>query len=123
MIYDRHRRGRAWEDAAARFLAAHGLTIVARGYRCRLGELDIVCLDGEALVVVEVRARARTLRGGAAETIDWRKQQKIINATRHFLMRNPHWFERALRFDVIAVDAIDTDEPQLHWLRSAFDGS
>jgi putative endonuclease len=115
--------GRAWEAAAADFLLDQGLAIVERGYRCRLGELDIVCLDDETLVIVEVRARANTERGSAVETVTARKQKKIVNATRHFLMRNPRWFDRALRFDVIAVDGIDTDEPRLSWVKRAFDAS
>jgi putative endonuclease len=123
MTADRQGSGRAWENAAAGFLASRGLTIVARGYRCRLGEIDIVCLDDATIVVVEVRARAKTAHGSAAETVDYRKRQKIINATRHFLMRNPCWFNHPLRFDVVAVDAIDTDEPQLQWLKGAFDAS
>jgi putative endonuclease len=117
------RSGLAWEDAAADFLLDHDLSIITRGYNCRLGELDIVCTDGPTLVIVEVRARATTTRGSAAETIDFRKQRKIVNAARHFLMRNPRWFSHALRFDVIAIDAIDTAEPRLQWFKNAFDGS
>jgi putative endonuclease len=122
MTADRLRSGRAWEKAAADFLADQGLTIIARSYRCRLGEIDIVSVEETTLVVVEVRARAKTTHGSAAETIDYRKRQKIINATRHFLMRNPAWFNHPVRFDVIAVDSIDTGEPRLQWLKAAFDG-
>jgi putative endonuclease len=119
----RRRSGSAWELAAAKFLLERGLDVIERGYRCRLGELDIVCRDGNTLVVVEVRARASTARGSAVETVDFRKQRKIIQATRHFLLRNPAWFSAPVRFDVIAVDDIDTDQPRLRWVRSAFDGS
>jgi putative endonuclease len=115
--------GRAWEAAAADFLLDQGLAILERGYRCRLGELDLVCLDAETLVIVEVRARASTERGSAAETVTARKRRKIVNATRHFLMRNPRWFDHTLRFDVIAVDGIETDEPRLSWVKRAFDAS
>jgi putative endonuclease len=115
--------GRAWEVAAADFLSAQGLAILERGYRCRLGELDLVCRDDETLVIVEVRARANTDRGRAVETVDARKRRKIVNATRHFLMRHPAWFERTVRFDVIAIDAIETDEPRLSWIKGAFDAS
>ncbi|HEY5567506.1 MAG TPA: YraN family protein [Gammaproteobacteria bacterium] len=115
--------GRAWEAAAADFLLEQGLAIIARGYRCRLGELDIVCLDQQTLVIVEVRARASTGRGTAVETVTAHKQRKIVNATRHFLMRNPRWFDRTLRFDVIAIDGIETDEPRLSWVKRAFDAS
>jgi len=121
--YPRHVSGRTWEDTAAAFLADRGMAIVARGYRCRLGELDLVCSEGDMLVIVEVRARARGARGSALETIGARKQRRIVNATRHFLMRNPQWHERPMRFDVIAVDGIDSSEPRLRWVKSAFDAS
>ena len=52
-------RGRHWEAVAAEYLEDHGLVVLARGYRCRLGELDLVCRDGRTLVIVEVRARSR----------------------------------------------------------------
>jgi putative endonuclease len=119
---NRRRVGSDWEDAAARLLDEHGITVIARGYSCRLGELDIVALDGDTLVVVEVRARRRSAFGRAAETVDWRKQRRIVNATRHFLMRNPHWFHHAVRFDVIAVDGIESNRPSLTWVRNAFNG-
>jgi putative endonuclease len=116
----RHAAGKAWELTASKFLAERGIDIIARGYRCRLGELDIVGLDGATLVVVEVRARASGARGSALESVGPRKQRRIINATRHFLMRNPACFARPVRFDVIAVDGIDTAEPRMQWLQGAF---
>ena len=119
--YRRHAIGRAWEAAAADFLASRGLDVVERGYRCRLGELDLICLDGATIVVVEVRARASAAHGSAGETVDARKRKKIVNATRHYLMRNPAWFERPIRFDVVAVDSIESQEPHVEWIQGAFD--
>lgn len=112
--------GHGWESKAADFLAERGLAILARGYRCRLGELDIVGTDDGTLVVVEVRARRRTSKGSASETVGPGKQQKIVRATRHFLMRHPHWFSHPIRFDVVAIDEIDTDAPKLNWIKNAF---
>ena len=68
-------------------------------YRCRLGELDLVCLDGATLVVVEVRARAgsRFAGAGAGESVDVRKQRKLVRATRHLLMTHPQWSDYRLR--------------------------
>ncbi len=120
---ERSARGAHWETFASNHLRAQGLEILARGYRCRLGELDIVCLDGETLVIVEVRARSTGARTTALESINRAKRQRIVNATRHFLMRHPQWFHSRLRFDVVAVDAVDTDEPTLNWVRNAFDGA
>jgi putative endonuclease len=119
----RHASGRAWEIAASDLLAQRGIEIIARGYRCRLGELDIVGIDGSTLVVIEVRARASGARGSAIETVGARKQRRIVNATRHFLMRHPVWFARPIRFDVIAVDGIDGAKPRMQWIKGAFQPS
>jgi len=115
-------RGLAWEREAARFLAAEGLEVLERGYRCRLGEIDLVCRDGATLVLVEVRARGNRHHGGAADSVDRRKQRKLVQAARHYLMHHPEWFEASLRFDVVAIDDIARPAPSLEWIRNAFDG-
>jgi len=120
---DAQRRGKTWEACAARYLAEQGFDILSTGYRCRLGELDIVGIDGGSLVVVEVRARSRGNMGTAIETIGHRKRRRIVNATRHFLMKHPAWHARPIRFDVIAIDGIDSDNPAMQWVRNAFDAS
>ena len=114
-------RGRRWEAAAARYLEAHGLDVLARGYRCRLGELDLVCRDEHALVVVEVRARASGARCSAAESIGPHKRRRIVLATRHLLMRHAEWHTAPIRFDVVAFDGIEADVPRVQWIRNAFD--
>jgi putative endonuclease len=116
-------RGRRWEDAAAKYLERQGLTVLARGYRCRLGELDLVCHDGRLLIIVEVRARATSPYGGAVTTIGPRKRARIILATRHLLMRHSEWSKTSVRFDVVTFDAIETPTPAIRWIRNAFDAS
>jgi putative endonuclease len=116
-------RGRQWEAAAGAFLERQGLTVLARGYRCRLGELDLVCRDGPMLIVVEVRARSSTAYCEAAASIGHHKRRRIVLATRHLLMRHPAWQSAPIRFDVVAFDAIDTAEPRVEWNKNAFDGS
>jgi putative endonuclease len=115
--------GRRWEHVAGEFLAKEGLAVVARGYRCRLGEIDLVCRDGAALVIVEVRARATSKFGTAVETVTYHKRRRIVQATRHLLMRRPEWQSLPIRFDVVAFDAIDTAAPQVSWIRNAFDAA
>jgi putative endonuclease len=117
------RDGQRWEAVAARYLEDRGLEVLARGYRCRLGELDLVCRDGGTLVVVEVRARATTSFARALESIGYRKQRRIVQATRHLLMRHAEWHAAPIRFDVVAFDAIDTPAPQIQWVKNAFDAS
>jgi putative endonuclease len=116
-------RGREFEARAADYLEARGLTVFVRGYRCRLGELDLVCREGDSLVVVEVRARGSAALCSAIESIGAAKRRRIVLATRHFLMRHREWHNRPLRFDVVAFDAIDTAQPTIQWLKNAFDAS
>lgn len=116
-------RGHCWETRAAEFLSTQGLCILTRGYRCRLGELDIIASDGASLVIVEVRARSRTHKGSAIATIGPRKRRRIVNATRHYLMKHPAWFSKPIRFDVVAIDEIETSEPVLNWIPNAFDAT
>ena len=108
------RSGDAAEDRAARFLERRGLRLVARNYRTRQGEIDLVAQEGEVLVFVEVRMRSASRFGNGAQTVDWRKQRRLIAAARHYLMRLGH--EPACRFDVVSLEG---DEPT--WIRGAFD--
>jgi putative endonuclease len=112
--------GEHWESVAAQYLRERGLVIVARGYRCRMGELDIVCMDGDELVVVEVRARSRTAYADALGSIGHAKRSRILNATRHYLMRHPEAYGSAVRFDVVAIDGIGAAQPTINWVRNAF---
>jgi putative endonuclease len=120
---DAQARGRDWELRAAEHLAREGLKILVQGYRCRTGELDIIASEGPVLVIVEVKARASASKGRAIETVGKHKQRRIVSAARHFLMRNPVWFTRRIRFDVVAIDGIDTANPKIHWLKNAFDAA
>jgi putative endonuclease len=104
------------EDQALRYLQQHGLRLLARNWRCKLGELDLVMQDGDTVAVIEVRSRARSDRGTAAETIDARKQLRVVRATQLWLARRPDLAELPLRFDVVTLDA-----GELEWRREAFD--
>lgn len=114
-------RGRFWESQAAAYLERHGLSVLAQGYRCRLGELDLVCRDEDQLVIVEVRARSGGALCSAVESIDVWKRRRIVQATRHLLMRHRQWHAARIRFDVVAFDSIDTQEPRVQWIKNAFD--
>ena len=86
-----------------------------------MGELDLVCLDSGTLVIVEVRARSGSRFGSATETVDFRKQRKLVRATRHLLMTHPQWHAYPVRFDVVSIGGIDTNTPTIEWIRNAFD--
>ena len=104
------------EESAAAFLAAQGLAIVARNYRTRLGEIDLIARDGPVLVFVEVRLRSAGSYGGALASITPRKRRRIIAAARQYLMRLAR--TPPCRFDVIALEGA---APQ--WVRGAFDAT
>jgi putative endonuclease len=106
--------GGAAEDAAARFLEDRGLAIVARNYRTRMGEIDLIARDGETLVFVEVRMRSSDHYGGGAESIGWRKRSRIEAAARQYLALLRR--EPACRFDVVTLDG---GTPV--WLKGAFE--
>ena len=118
---DRERKaiGLLGEELALAHLVAHGLRLVTRNYRCKLGEIDLVMLDGETLVLVEVRCRATNEYGGAAASITWQKQRKLVKTAEHLLMKNPELRRYPARFDVIAI-MTDDATPKIEWLKSAF---
>ena len=116
-------RGRLWEARAAQYLEEQGLRVVERGYRCRVGELDLVCRDERHLVVVEVRARGSGAKCSAVESIGPGKRKRIVLATRHLLLRHREWHAAPIRFDVVAFDDIDGPAPKIQWIRNAFDAS
>ena len=113
------RFGALGEEAAAGLLRAGGYRIVARNHRCRLGEVDIIAEKGELLVFVEVRTRATSLFGSPEETVDPRKQRRVIAAARDYLAHRGGR-GKATRFDVIAV--VDGPQgPALTHFENAFD--
>jgi len=116
----RLQRGTASERLAAEYLQAHGLVVLARNARCRAGELDLVCLDLGVLAIVEVRQRARIDFGGALASVTWRKQRKIIRATRFFLQRHAEWRGHPMRFDVLAIEGLPDGAHRIVWIKDAF---
>lgn len=115
----RHAAGRAIEQAAAELLQAHGLRPVAANVRYRGGELDLVMRDHDQLVFVEVRYRRSSAFGGAAASVDARKQRKLVLAAGLFLQRHPRLAALPCRFDVVLASG-DAGAPQLEWIRHAF---
>lgn len=113
---DRRQRGLDGEARARAHLEARGLHCIDAGWRCRLGELDLVMRDGNTLVFAEVRARAAGSLVSAIDSIDHNKQRRFVRAARAWLAMHPAEAAMPARFDVIAV----VDE-EIHWLRNAFD--
>jgi putative endonuclease len=108
------------EDIAADFLRDQGLEILERNYLRRLGELDIVARGGDVLVIAEVRTRATNRYGGAAASVDSRKQQRLIRATTQLLQQRKDLSHLRVRFDVLAVSEMERQMPRIDWIRHAF---
>ncbi|NOT85544.1 MAG: YraN family protein [Methylococcaceae bacterium] len=108
-------QGEQSEQRACDYLMAQGLVQVARNYRCRYGELDLIMRDQQqSLVVVEVRYRQSDTYGSALESITARKQSRIIAATHCYLASHPQ--STPIRFDVVAISG----DNQLNWVKNAF---
>ena len=116
---DRRARGDAIEAAALGFLQQHGLRLLARNARSRGGEIDLVMLDGAAVVFVEVRYRANPAFGGGAASVGAGKRRRLVRAAQAFLLRHPHHADAPCRFDVVAASG-DPATPMLEWLQDAF---
>lgn len=112
-------RGKAAEMQACRFLMDHGLELVARNYRSRHGEIDLVMRDGHSLVFVEVRYRGNRRFAGGAETVDRRKQSRLAATAMQYLQSHPAAAAHPARFDVVAIDG-EIGEDRLEWIRNAF---
>jgi len=109
--------GAAAEQFAAEFLMRQGLTLLTRNYRCRFGEIDLIMRDGDTLVFVEVRLRRNFRFGGAAASIDPRKQRRLILTAQGYLARLPKI--PPCRFDAILLDNAQGHAPE--WLKNAFE--
>jgi len=95
-------KGRKGERIAAIFLLRQGFDILARRYRGRSGELDIIALESNTLVFVEVKTRASRDFGEPWEFVDWRKQQ-ILRRTAEEFIADHDMGQYAYRFDIVSV--------------------
>jgi putative endonuclease len=111
-----NRNGRHAEDVAAAFLQNRGLKLVARNYRCRFGEIDLIARDGKTLIFVEVRMRSSDGFGGAAASITAAKRGKLLRTARHYLSATAR--APACRFDALLVKGADNS---IEWLKNVFE--
>jgi len=110
-----NRAGARAEELCAELLRKAGLRVVARNWRCRHGEIDLVADDHGTLVFAEVRYRRDQRCGGAAESITAAKRSRLIAAARLYLTRRP---DAECRFDVLLLDSLE--EGGVEWIRNAF---
>ncbi|MDR3277127.1 MAG: YraN family protein [Treponema sp.] len=101
---ERFRAGRAGEDEAVAWLEQAGLAIIARNFRSRIGEVDIIAREGETIVFVEVKRWSAFGAEALDQGIDGRKQRRIIETAKYFLAAHREYNSMAVRFDVIFIN-------------------
>ena len=118
---DRKLLGRWGEQLVAEKLRKSGCVIEAAGWRCRMGELDLVASDGTYLRFVEVKLRKDARFAQAREFVDFHKQQRLRTAAQLYLARHPTRLQP--RFDVAEVYApqgLATKAPTIEYIENAF---
>ena len=103
--------GNLGEEAAVKALKKQKYKIIGRNYRSRFGEIDIIAKDGEYTCFVEVRLRKTNNFGSPADTIDERKQQKIIKTAQLYAVEKGI-YDTPMRFDAVLINA-QTDGEKL----------
>jgi putative endonuclease len=111
-LTDKQLRGQAGEDLALGHLLRQGLTLIERNFRCKVGEIDLIMAQHGGLVFVEVRQRASTRFGGAAASVGFAKQRRLVRAAQLYLLR--YRTPPACRFDVVAIDG-----SAVEWIQDA----
>lgn len=94
------------------------MQLITRNFRCRLGEIDLIMQHGNEIVFVEVRYRQSNNFGGAKDSIDNRKQQKIVKTASYYLQQHLQSDDTACRFDVMIVNSVESE--RLEWIQDAF---
>jgi putative endonuclease len=107
------------ERAAEAHLRGARYVILERNYACKLGEVDLVALDGDTVVFVEVKSRSGVAFGTPFDAVTRRKRRQITRVAQHYLLRK-RLTDRAVRFDVVGVWA-ENGELRCELIRNAFD--
>ena len=113
------------EKAAETMLRKAGLEILARNFQCKMGELDLIAKEVVAteitkekttLVFVEVRRRSHGGFGSGFDSVDYRKQQKLIRTASLYLQQHKFFDQYPCRFDIVSVRSLS----DMQWIRNAF---
>lgn len=105
--------GTFYEDRACAFLKEQGLHIIQQNFRCKFGEIDIICRQGDCIIFTEVKYRKNEAYGYALTAVDYKKQNRICKCASYFCMKNP-WIKQ-IRYDVIGIT-----DTKIEWIPDAF---
>ncbi|CAN2039027.1 putative endonuclease [Candidatus Magnetomoraceae bacterium gMMP-15] len=119
MTHRRQRFGQQGEDIAVSLLEKKGYKILERNYRTRLGEIDIIAMDGDTIAFVEVKIRRTKEFGKPKYAVTYKKQRKISITALSYLKENKKMNQRA-RFDVVSIFT-SFGEPEIEIIKNAFE--
>ena len=111
---NREAQGKWAEARAAQYLADKGLILLDRNFRTKMGEIDLIMQEDNMLVFVEVRYRKTNLFGSPVESVDRRKQIKLIKTAECYLASHKKYARMPSRFDVVGISNT------IEWIRNAF---
>lgn len=121
------RKGHVYENYAKHYLRKQGLSLITTNYTCRSGEIDLIMKDGEILVFIEVRYRSNKQYGSALDSVNAKKQKKIIRSAQSYLQNAPWAAKLNCRFDVLGIAPTTkkhSDSPntklEVNWIKAAF---
>ena len=109
-------KGQQAESAACDYLQQQGLQLVARNFRCRTGEIDLIMQEQQCLVFIEVRYRHKKNYGSGAESITVSKRKKLLRTAEYYLLQQQLVDKITCRFDIIDI----SNHSQIEWIRDAF---
>jgi len=115
-------KGVAAENVARRYLENKGLTLVTTNFHCKLGEIDLIMKHRTTLVFVEVRYRSNETYGSGLDSINHKKQKKIVRTAQYYLQQGYGNRLPSCRFDAIDVKGDLSNTPQCDWISNAFYG-
>jgi len=112
-------KGRYAEDLAFKYLQQQGMKPISRNFTTRYGEIDLIMQDQDCLVFVEVRYRKHHQFVNGSESVDRKKQGKLIRTAQYYLQNNNISVDTSARFDIIAITH-KQDAEDIDWLKNAF---
>lgn len=127
---DKRNFGQLQEQIAAEYLIARGLKLLLTNFQCRLGEIDLIMRDDDTLVFVEVRYRRSNKFGSAVESVNYRKQTRLLRCAQYYLVSHNLSDKLPCRFDILGLSPEQNNHkgsqpsavvtPHIEWLKNAF---
>ncbi|MCC6476414.1 YraN family protein [bacterium] len=117
-LTDDRARGRKGEELALHELAKKGYRVLEKNWRCRMGEIDLICMDNGTLVIVEVKSAGRASDFRPQDRVNLRKRNKLNALARAYLRSKPE-LRVPFRFDIVTV-VWDGESPKIEHFRNAF---